>query len=422
MYDAISAHCTTRPHNIPPEVLSHIMTFVRDDDVLACVYTNSSFYLAAKPHLYRTVALDQYFHVHGAEHPLADLDVPATPSTRRRALFRRAWMTRVCHTLEVETHHESYCSCAVAHHSGTNPSDQPLLPPLPRLRTLHLPFDVHGTLRNHEEPAPCGLHALQPAHLIQHGLYWTSRQPATTNMSGLQSFTANIASHELWNPDRRSLHLQLPGMEPGARLTLIAPLPTGYPLPPQCATFRDPACLASLARGSGRERLEFYPTTCQSIRCPHHLLLKVARAVAHAPFGPRVRLVGFEVACSDRGLPVYRHLTWLMRAFWDAFAEEATLEGNKEEAEAWRARKGGVDPFLLINLTWWYESNYGQKTVAPGYRMVENWTFLGYPRSVSRLARDQGTGAIVKVKGQGMVTEPYWLPEPERDWCLVDEE
>lgn len=415
MYDAISTYCATRPHNIPFEVLSHIMSFVHDKDLPACVYTNSSFYLAAKPHLYRTVVLDQYFHALGPEHPLVDLDVSPTPTTRRRPLFRRAWMTRVCHTLEVSAHHESFCACAVGHHSGPTP----LIPHLPHLRTLHLPFDVHGTLRSRENATPCGVHALVPAHLIQHGVYWTSRQPATTTIAGLQSYTAHIAEHELWNADRRPLHLQLPGMARGARLTLVAPTPAVHcRVPPPCPSFRDLRCLTVFDAMSGRDRVASYPLSCRA-QCPHRLLLKVARTVARFSDGPRVRLVGFEVACADRALPVYRHLAWLTRAFFDAHAQDAADEG-KDEAAAWRARAGPVDAFHLIHGAWWLGSDFGRGAVSRAERLKDRWAG-GWPRSVSRLARDRGVGFGVHKVKTGFTREEYWLPEPERDWVLVEE-
>ncbi|BEI94310.1 uncharacterized protein CcaverHIS019_0607690 [Cutaneotrichosporon cavernicola] len=431
-YDAISTG-HTRPHNVPREVLGHIMSFVRDNDLTACISTNSSFYLAAKPYLYRTVSLDQYFHVIGAEHPLLDLDIPATPNSRRRPLFRRTWMTRTCRILEVAAHHESFCANAVASYSKQPfpPAPplphrplHPLLPNLPHLRTLHLPFDVHGTLVAAHELTPCGVHDLKPLHLIEHNVCWVAQPPSTTTIRGVQSYTANIAPHEMWNYDHRPFELHLPIMAPGARLTLIAPQNINkHILPQQCPIFRDPEALSTIPHDiPPAARAQVYTEICTADDCPHHLMLKLARTVVRFMDGPRIRLVGFDVACKDRPYPVYRHLAWLTRVLFEALAEAATLNS---EADAWRARAGPVDAFHLISARWWTSHRVQPTAYLPSLRLVEFWDIKGWPRSVSRVAgnggiRTRGATWPKEVKGEGTIGA-FWLPEPEREWCLVDD-
>ncbi|BEJ12929.1 hypothetical protein CspHIS471_0301030 [Cutaneotrichosporon sp. HIS471] len=456
---------STRPHNVPSEVLGYIMSFVRDNDLTACIRTNSSFYLAAKPYLYRTVSLDQYFHVIGAEHPLLDLDIPVTPNSRRRPLFRRTWMTRTCRILEVAAHHESFCANAVASyskqplppvppldHQPIPPLDHqpipplphqplpplphqplpplphrplvPLLPNLPHLRTLHLPFDVHGTLVAAHEPTPCGVHDLKPSHLIEHDVCWVAQPPSTTTIRGVQSYTANIAPHEMWNYDHRPFELHLPIMAPGARLTLIAPQNINkHLLPQQCPIFLDPYALTSIPHHiPPAARAQVYTEICTADDCPHHLMLKLARTVVRFMDGPRIRLVGFDVACKDRPYPVYRHLAWLTRVLFDARAVAATLNS---EADAWRARAGPVDAFHLISAQWWTCHRLELTTNLPSVRLVEFWDIKGWPRSVSRVAGSGGIRSLgatwpKEVRGEGTIGA-FWLPEPEREWCLVDE-
>ncbi|BEI86537.1 hypothetical protein CcaverHIS002_0608240 [Cutaneotrichosporon cavernicola] len=370
-YDAISTG-HTRPHNVPREVLGHIMSFA--------------------PNI-----------------PLLDLDIPATPNSRRRPLFRRTWMTRTCRILEVAAHHESFCANAVASYSKQPfpPAPplphrplHPLLPNLPHLRTLHLPFDVHGTLVAAHELTPCGVHDLKPLHLIEHNVCWVAQPPSTTTIRGVQSYTANIAPHEMWNYDHRPFELHLPIMAPGARLTLIAPQNINKHILPQ----------------------QFYTEICTADDCPHHLMLKLARTVVRFMDGPRIRLVGFDVACKDRPYPVYRHLAWLTRVLFEALAEAATLNS---EADAWRARAGPVDAFHLISARWWTSHRVQPTAYLPSLRLVEFWDIKGWPRSVSRVAgnggiRTRGATWPKEVKGEGTIGA-FWLPEPEREWCLVDD-
>ncbi|CAK9782719.1 unnamed protein product [Cutaneotrichosporon oleaginosum] len=378
MYDTISSYCTTRPGNIPHEVVAHIMTFVRDGDIPACILTNSAFYLAAKPHLYRTVSLDCYLNVYGPRHAMVDMDICTSGTTRPRPFFRRAWMTRFCHTLDVAPHHPSVCACAMdppSPFSSGATDTSPHIPPLPHLRFLHLPFDVHLSLHRNEVPSPCGVHGLKPVHLVQHDVYWTSRRPATTTVAGVKSYTANLAEHELRTPDYRPLILQPPDMQPGAHLTLVAPrLFATSPLPRQCDVFRTPACLTILNTLSPRARVGWYARSCPDARCAHHLVRKVGRAVAQfaLPDAPRIRLVGFEVLCRGRSLAVYRHLAWLTRAHFTVFAEIAAAAARDDEAAAWRAREGPMDAFLLVPASHWDRCDLGRQAASPAQRMLRN--------------------------------------------------
>ncbi|GMK57830.1 hypothetical protein CspeluHIS016_0406640 [Cutaneotrichosporon spelunceum] len=421
-HDSIASERHTRPHNVPPEMLGYIMSFVRDNDLIACVRTNSSFYLAAKPYVYRQVSLDQYFHVFGAEHPLLDLDMPATSNTRRRPLFRRSWMTRACRILEVASHHESFCAAI------ESDSRQPLIPRLPHLRTLHLPFDVHGTLASGHEPTPCGIHSLKPWRLIQHKVYWTSRKPATTTVEGVRSYTANIAARAMLNHDDRPLDLQLPIMAPGARLTLIAPHTIyGSNLPAPCLSFQDPRGLLTIPQDlSAADRVQVYSEMCTAGNCPHQLMLKLARTVCRFMEGPRIRLIGFDIVSANNPFPAYRHLAWLTRALLEANAETAILQGTPSEANLWRARAGPVDAFHLINARWWNSHRVVELTTwRPAQLLVVIWDMFGWPRPMTRVAgygqyQSLGITWTREVKFEGEVG-PFWVPEPEPEWCLAEE-
>lgn len=136
------------PHNLPPELLGAIISYLPDGlSPLLCV--NSSFYLAAKPHLFRKIRLVERNHqleLAGPDHTLGDRNAatsspdssPTPPSfgSRRipRPIFRNNWLC-LTHTLEVGAH--SFKACEAFHRAPHELA-------LPRLRVLRILFDAHG--------------------------------------------------------------------------------------------------------------------------------------------------------------------------------------------------------------------------------------------------------------------------------------
>lgn len=123
------------PHGIPPEVLDAIISRVPLEHLAPLVRVNSEFYLVAKPHLYRTVNLSPTFDVLGPNHPLGDCDTaPFSARKTPRPRFRKSWLTK--HTTNLVLTPHTHSACAAFHKYKS-------LPPLPHLRTLQCPIDVH---------------------------------------------------------------------------------------------------------------------------------------------------------------------------------------------------------------------------------------------------------------------------------------
>lgn len=166
------------PHDIPAELLDLIFGHIPSEALAPLVRVNSAFYLAAKPHLFRTLRLtpspcpDALFLVAGPDHILVDVDARGPfallPSGERRPLFRTAWLTAYTHTLVVEEHRPPACTAFVDS-----------APPLPRLRVLRSLFDAHGLHTQQsayaEDYGPCKCLELSFDTLVHDRVFWSWR-------------------------------------------------------------------------------------------------------------------------------------------------------------------------------------------------------------------------------------------------------
>lgn len=381
------AHNLT-PHGLASELLDLIMTFVPSHDIGACTQVNSAWYLAAKPHLYRDVHLDAYFHVRGPEHPLIDVDVHCST----RPLFRRAWLTRVTHTLDVEAHHESFCACAVAlpgslsgHRSPAPLPASPdvifsLLPPMPHLDTLRIPFDVHGALSAlgfdpvsiPEPPAPCGLHTLPIRHLVHRGVHLDGANPTSSTFAraSLKSYTGHLHDREL---DCDPMHGPADGTSPapsdslahGAVVVLVCPPPP----PPQlshslASTFIHPAPPLSLV--SQPFVMQMYARACSDPNCIRNLVIKLSAAIylCAANGGRQVGLVGFEDLGADATPWVHAHVAFLTRSLVDVCVKWERTRGvtRKIKREKW-SKPASPDIFRMVTRQKWSRFQEAQRAM-----------------------------------------------------------
>jgi hypothetical protein len=148
--------------NFPLEVVELVLAHLPRADVAACTRLNKAWYLAAKPFLFTTVRLNRTFVMEGPNHDVRDRDVGERP------LFRRSWMTRHCTTLVVEAHDPWFCAVAKAN-------------PLPHLRTLNVPANLHFLPNDRPAPWGCRFHALPVRHAIIHGFNCVTEEPSATS-------------------------------------------------------------------------------------------------------------------------------------------------------------------------------------------------------------------------------------------------
>ncbi len=151
--------------NLPLEVVEPILAHLPRADISACTRLNKAWYLAAKPFLFTAVTLNHAFVMVGPNHDMLDRDVGTRP------LFRRTWMTRHCTTLVVETHDPWFCAVAKANAP----------PPLPNLRTLNVPANLHFFPNQRPAPWGCRFHALPVPHAVIHGFSCVTGSPSVTS-------------------------------------------------------------------------------------------------------------------------------------------------------------------------------------------------------------------------------------------------
>lgn len=370
------------PHNIAPELLDLVMSFVPDADIPACVCVNTVFYASAKPQLFRDVALDSFFYLRGPEHPLVDLDAPSG-----RPLFRRSWM-RFTHTLDVRQHHESLC-CDVrkachpfaheGHHSNSAPLTpsniaegstfgpaQPILPVMPSLRTLRVPFDVHGNLATDDPPAACGLHALRPRHLVHLALSLNGAQPTTSTFErdSLSSYTAFLSPREmdfapLRGPSRGPPPYPIEALRHASVVTLVCPPACSFaPLQPGALMHWVPECLAHPAA-----ELRDYIRECPNPHCVRNLFVKlgVATTLCRAMRTRRVQLVGFEALGEAAPTWMGAHVGFITRALMAKRVQMTREKGDLRAVIHEKCCKPEAgDIFRLVETRKWIHSAAGQ--------------------------------------------------------------
>jgi hypothetical protein len=249
------------------------------------------------------------------------------------------------------------------------------MPPLPKLDTVRMPFDIHGTIAGVSEISRCGLHTLAPRHLVHQWFLNGEAEPATTSFKSLQGYTA-MPEEEASLREMISLAPSIAySLAPDAKVTLVFP--------------RNDQWFATVSRT--RDRLRPVPTTCNAKHefgiippathrryksvgcrvpgraCPHRALrgaVRFARAL-----NKRVHLVGFEALPKRHGGVdewVDSHLSFWPRAR-DKVERYGSLKALGSDNTPWFTRE--TYPSFAV-------SQAGHEALSPMNRLLVQATLM----------------------------------------------